>query len=73
MSKSQFPTNPPNIIPLTSKDGFDAALYCGCSHKTLRREIAARRLTALRIGNRIKFRRSDLDAWLDSKTIGTVA
>jgi excisionase family DNA binding protein len=42
----------------------DAAQYMGVKEKTVYAWVAAKRIRCLRAGSRLRFRQSDLDAWL---------
>lgn len=42
-----------------------AERYTGASERFLRDEIVAGRLKSFKIGNRIRFHKDDLDAWLN--------
>jgi excisionase family DNA binding protein len=53
-----------------SQTEYSITDYLCCGDKTVRRAIAARELPAVRVGNRLKVRVCDLDAWLDARTIG---
>lgn len=49
-------------------DSAQAAYFLGIHRKTLQRIIRSYQVPALRIGKLWRFRKSDLNAWLDSQT-----
>jgi excisionase family DNA binding protein len=53
----------------------EAARYLGIKPGTLACWVSTRRyaLAFVRVGSRVRYRRSDLDAWLQSRTIGAAA
>lgn len=48
-----------------------AAKASQVSERTLRREIAERRLVACRIGRCVRVRPDDLEAWMDSRRVAS--
>ncbi|MDA0711265.1 MAG: helix-turn-helix domain-containing protein [bacterium] len=42
-----------------------AAAYLGCTPGTLRVWVSKRRVPFVRVGRLVRFRKSDLDKWLD--------
>ena len=64
------PAGVPPVIPLKSATGYDAQDHTGLCGRTIRRAVARNELAAIRVGRAIRFRTSDLDAWLDSQTVG---
>lgn len=46
-------------------DYRSAPLLVDASERTLRKEYALGRLKGFKVGNRVKFHREDLEAWLD--------
>lgn len=47
----------------------EAAAYMRVKPKTVYAWVAAGRLRCLRAGNRLRFRRGDLDAWLEGSRV----
>lgn len=50
-------------------DNAQAAAYLGCTSKTLRAWVGQRRVPFIRVGRLVRFRRSDLDAWLEARLV----
>ena len=50
----------------------EAACYLGCTPGTLRVWISKRKVPFLKVGRLTKFRRGDLDKWLDSRSVPEV-
>jgi excisionase family DNA binding protein len=48
-------------------DSAQAAFFLGIHRKTLQRIIRSDQMPALRVGRLWRFRKSDLNAWLDSQ------
>jgi excisionase family DNA binding protein len=46
-----------------------AAVYIGCAPDTLRVWTSRRRVPFVKVGRLTRFRRSDLDAWLDARAV----
>lgn len=46
-----------------------AAAYLGCTPDTLRVWVSQRRVPHVKVGRLTRFRREDLDAWLDSNLV----
>jgi excisionase family DNA binding protein len=59
--------SPPVTAPRTSLTVHDAALRACCGDMTIYREVAAKRLRAVRVGGRksLRFRAEWIDAWLE--------
>lgn len=51
----------------------EAALYLNVSERYMRRLVAERRVTFLKVGRLLRFRPGDLDAYLDSCVVDGVA
>ena len=47
----------------------EAAAYIGCEPGTLRVWVSRRKVPHLKVGRLVRFRRKDLDKWLDSKLV----
>lgn len=45
----------------------EAALYCRCERTTIYRAVRAGRLKASGPGTAVRFRRDELDRWMDSR------
>lgn len=48
----------------------EVAEYLKVSPKTVRKWASEKRLPVVKVGNRNRFRRSDIDRWLDERTEG---
>ena len=48
----------------------EAADYLGISHWTLRKLVKVDQVTAYRVGRQLRFKREDLDTYLESVRIG---
>lgn len=46
-----------------------AAYYLNCHPQTIRRLLAERAIPAFQLGSNWRFRRSDLDKWIDAQTV----
>jgi excisionase family DNA binding protein len=46
-----------------------AAAYLGCTPYTMRVWVSKRKVPFLKVGRLTRFRRSDLDAWLDERLV----
>ena len=47
----------------------EAALFLGCTRGTLQVWVSKRRVPFVKVGRLTRFRKRDLDAWLDSRTV----
>ena len=47
----------------------EAAAYIGCTADTLRVWTSKRRIPFVKVGRLTRFRKADLDRWLDSRTV----
>ena len=47
----------------------EAAQYIGCTSGTLRVWVSKRRVPYIKVGSLVKFRKSDLDRWLDKQAV----
>jgi excisionase family DNA binding protein len=47
-------------------DNEDAAHYLGCKPGTLRVWVSKRKVPFVKVGRLVRFRKADLDAWLES-------
>jgi excisionase family DNA binding protein len=60
-------------VPLPSEWatwGFvEASTYLGCTEGTLRVWTSKRRVPFVRVGRLVRFRKQDLDAWLDQNAV----
>ena len=50
-------------------DNDQAATYLGCTPDTLRVWVSKRRVPFIKVGRLTRFRRTDLDAWLDARLV----
>jgi excisionase family DNA binding protein len=46
-----------------------AAAYLGCTDGTLRVWVSQRRVPFVKVGRLVRFRKQDLDAWLDQNVV----
>ena len=58
-----------NPAPGSAMDTEEAAGYIGCEPSTLRVWVSRRTVPHLKIGRLVRFRRRDLDRWLDKKLV----
>jgi excisionase family DNA binding protein len=47
----------------------EAAAYIGCTPQTLRVWVSRRKVPFVRIGRLVRFRRHDLDVWMDQNLV----
>ncbi len=64
-SVQSMPTRPVDIEPLY--DAHEVALQCKVSEKSLHRWARSGKIPAVKFGKLWRFRKSAIDAWLDSK------
>ena len=50
-------------------DTATAARYLNCSEGTLRQWVSKRRIPFVRVGRLVRFRREDLDRWMDERLV----
>lgn len=50
-------------------DNDTAAAYIGCTPLTLRQWVSRRRVPFVRVGRLVRFRKSDLDDWLEKNRV----
>ena len=50
-------------------DNDEAAGYIGVTPATLRVWVSRRRVPFVRVGRLVKFRKSDLDSWMDKNSV----
>ena len=50
-------------------DNGQAAAYIGCTPDTLRVWTSKRKVPFVKVGRLTRFRRADLDAWLDARLV----
>jgi excisionase family DNA binding protein len=51
----------------------EAAAYLGTTERHVQRLWTERRIPAVKVGRKVRFRVRDLDAWIDSHTVPEVA
>ena len=59
----------PDHKSLGNWDTADAARYLNCSEGTLRQWVSKRRIPFVRVGRLVRFRREDLDRWMDDRLV----
>lgn len=57
------------VLPGGVLDNDAAAEYIGCTPDTLRVWVSKRRVPFIKVGRLTRFRRADLDAWLDARLV----
>ena len=72
-SFSPAPATPATELPDRTLDIDEVATYLNCCRATVRREIARRRLRAYKVGQRWRFTRDDVLAYLDRDNPASVA
>ena len=60
---------PQNLIPEGTWGNDQAAAYLGCTPDTLRVWVSKRKVPFIRVNRLIRFRRGDLDRWLDERLV----
>ena len=50
----------------------EAADYLGCTEGTLRVWVSKKRVPYVKVGRLVRFRKADLDAWLDRNAVNPV-
>ena len=67
------PATPPTITPSTGLLGYtEAANYLATSERHVRQLWQMRKITGVKVGRLVKFRRADLDAFIEAHTIEAV-
>jgi excisionase family DNA binding protein len=69
-----------DLTPVASRPGaFDAlldkagaAVYLGTTERHVQRLWAERRIPAVKVGRKVRFRTRDLDAWIEAHTVPEV-
>lgn len=54
-------------------DIAEAAEYLGTSPRHIRRLVTERKITFVKIGGKVRFKKADLDAYIEANTVAAVA
>jgi excisionase family DNA binding protein len=62
-AKSSVPTPSDSLLNVD-----EAAAYLGLTEKSVRKRVGGRTIPYIKVGALLRFRRADLDAWLDENS-----
>lgn len=60
------------VLESSLLDKAEAAAYLGTTERHIQRLWAERRIPAVKVGRKVRFRVRDLDAWIDAHTVPEV-